>query len=217
MQPIVKIVGPLAAADADSIAESQTPLAAGPLTLDGVFVSNGVATISPPAQITITTIDDESGVNFTVTGTDYSGNVISEVIVGPDTTTGTSVLTYSTVTSVVADDATADAITVGNAQAGSSPWIALDPWAFPQVAIQCSVTGTVDYTVQQTLDNPNDLVNPVSQADVQWVDHPDTNLVGASTTQQGNYGYAPLYARIKLNSGSGSVRVTIVQANVVSA
>jgi hypothetical protein len=217
MQPIVKIVGPLAAADADGICLSQTPLAAGALTLNGALVSGGVATISPPARITITTADDESGVNFTVTGTDYSGNAITEVIVGPDTTTGTSSLTYSTVTSIVADDATADAITVGNAQAASSPWIALDPWAFPQVAIQCSVTGSVSYTVQQTLDNPNDPVNPVAEASVQWVNHPDSNLVAASTTQQGNYGYAPLFTRLNINSGSGSVRMTVVQANVVSA
>ena len=217
MQPIVKIVGPLAAADADGICLSQTPLAAGALTLNGALVSGGVATISPPAQITITTADDESGVTFTVTGTDYSGNAITEVITGPDTTTGTSLLTYSTVTSIVASAATADAITVGNAQAASSPWVALDPWAFPQVAIQCSVTGSVSYTVQQTLDNPNDPVNPVAQADVQWMDHPDSNLVAASTTQQGNYGYAPLFMRVNVNSGSGSVRMTVVQANVVSA
>jgi hypothetical protein len=57
----------------------------------------------------------------------------------------------------------------------------------------------------------------VAQADVQWMDHPDSNLVAASTTQQGNYGYAPLFMRVNVNSGSGSVRMTVVQANVVSA
>jgi hypothetical protein len=217
MQPIVKIVGPLAAADADGICLSQTPLAAGALTLDGALVTSGVAIINPPAKVTITTADDESGKTFTITGTDQSGNGISEVITGPDTTTGTSLLTYSTVTSIVVSAATADAITVGNAQSGASPWISLDPWAFPQVAIQCSVTGSVSYTVQQTLDNPNDPVSPVAAADVQWVDHPDANLVAASTTQQGNYGYAPLFMRVNINSGSGSVRMTVVQANVVSA
>jgi hypothetical protein len=217
MQPIVKTIGPLAAADADGICLSQTPLAAGALTINGALASGGVATIASPAKITITTVADESGKTFTVTGTNYSGSVISEVITGPNNTTGTSSLTYKTVTRIVVSAATAGAITVGNAQSGSSPWIALDPWAFPQVAIQCSVSGTVDYTVQQTLDNPNDPINPVAAADMQWVDHPDVSLVGASTTQQGNYGYAPLFMRVNLNSGSGSIRMTVVQANVVSA
>ena len=217
MQPIVKIVGPLAAADADGICLSQTPLAAGALTLNGALVSGGVAVISPPAQVTITTVADESARTFTIVGTDQSGNAISETIAGPDTTTGTSVLTYSTVTSVTVDDATADAVTVGSAQSGSSPWVALDPWAFPQVAIQCGVSGTVNYTVQQTLDNPNDPVNPIARASMQWVDHPDTNLVGATTTLQGNYGYAPLFMRVVINSGSGTVRLSVIQYNVVSA
>lgn len=217
MQPIVKIVGPLAAAVANSICLSQTPLAAGALVENGALVSGGVATIAVPARITITAAADESSKTFTITGTDHSGNVITEAITGPNTTTATSVLTYKTVTSVTISAASAGAITVGNSQSGSSPAIALDPWAFPQVAIQCSVTGSVNYTVQQTLDNPNDPVNPVARTSVQWVNHPDTNLVGASATKQGNYGYAPLYMRVVINSGSGSVRMTVVQANVVSA
>lgn len=217
MQPIVKVIGPLAAADDNGICTSQTPLAAGALTIDGALASGGVATITPPAKITITTVADESGKTFTVTGTDYSGKVISEVITGPNATTGTSVLTYKTVTSIVASAATAGAVIAGNSQSASSAPIALDPWAFPQTAIQCSATGTVNYTVQQTLDNPNDPSNPVALADVQWVNHPDTNLVNASTTVQSNYGYCPLYVRVNINSGNGSVRITLIQSNVVAA
>lgn len=217
MQPIVKTVGSLAAASANSICLSQTPAGAGNLTENGALASGGVATIAVPARITITGVGNESAKTFTITGTDHSGNAISETITGPNASTVTSVLTYKTVSSVTISAAAAGAVTVGNAQSGSSPAIALDPWAFPQVAIQCSVSGTVNYTVQQTLDNPNDPVAPVSRASIQWVDHPDTNLVAATTTKQGNYGYAPLYMRVVINSGSGSVRLTVVQANVVSA
>lgn len=217
MQPIVKTVGPLAAASANSICLSQTPAGAGALTLNGALVSGGVATIAVPSRITITSAGNDSGNTFVVTGTDHSGNAITETITGPNTTTVTSVLTYKTVTSVTISAAAVGAITVGNAQSGASPAIALDPWAFPQVAIQCTVTGTVNYTVQQTLDNPNDPVNPIARTSVAWVDHPDTNLVSASATKQGNYGYAPLYMRVVINSGSGSVRLTAIQANVVSA
>ena len=217
MQPIVKTVGPLAAASANSIALSQTPAGAGALTINGALASGGVATITVPARITIASAGNDSGNTFVVVGTDHAGNGITETITGPNTTSVTSVLTYKTVTSVTISAAAAGAITVGNSQSGSSPSIALDPWAFPQVAIQCSVTGTVNYTVQQTLDNPNDPVNPIARTSMQWVDHPDTNLVAATATMQGNYGYAPLFMRLVINSGSGSVRMTVIQANVVAA
>lgn len=217
MQPIVKTVGPLAAAVANSICLSQTPAGAGALTENGALVSGGIATLAVPARITITSAGNDSGKTFVVVGTDHSGNAITETITGPNTTTVTSVLTYKTVSSITISAAAAGAITVGNAQSGSSPAIALDPWAFPQVAIQCSVTGTVNYTVQQTLDNPNDLSSPVARASMVWVDHPDPNLVSATTTKQGNYGYAPLFMRVVINSGSGTVKLTVIQANVVSA
>ena len=217
MQPIVKTVGPLAAAVANSICLSQTPLAAGALTINGALATGGVATIAVPARITISSLGNDSTNTFVVVGTDHAGNRITETITGPNIGTVTSVLTYRTVTSITISAAAVGAITVGNSQSGASAPIALDPWAFPQVAIQCSVSGTVNYTVQQTLDNPNDPVNPVAAASVQWVNHPDANLVAASTTQQGNYGYAPLFMRVNINSGSGSVRMTVVQANVVSA
>lgn len=217
MQPINKTVGPLAAALSNSICLSQTPAGAGFLTENGSLVSGGVATLAVPARITITAAANETAKTFTIVGTDHSGNSITETITGPNATTVTSVLTYKTVNSVFISAAAAGAITVGNSQSGASPAIALDPWAFPQVAIQCSVTGTVNYTVQQTLDNPNDPVNPIARSSMNWVDHPDTNLVGATVTRQGNYGYAPLFMRVVINSGSGTVRLSVIQANVVSA
>ena len=217
MQPIVKTVGPLAAAVANSICLSQTPSSAGALTENGALVSGGVATLAVPARITITSAGNDSGKTFVVVGTDAAGSAITETITGPNTAAVTSLLSYKTVSSITISAAAAGAITVGNAQSGASTPIALDSWAFPQVAIQCSVTGTVNYTVQQTLDNPNDPVNPIARASMQWVDHPDTNLVAATATKQGNYGYAPLFMRVVINSGSGSVRLTVIQANVVSA
>ena len=77
------------------------------------------------------------------------------------------------------------------------------------------MSGSVSYTVQQTLDDPNSLISPVAPALVTWVNHPDANLVGASTTVQGNYGYAPVFVKVTLNSGTGVVTATISQASVV--
>jgi hypothetical protein len=216
MQPISATVGPIDAADADGICESQTPSGAGALTLDGVLVSGGVATLDAARRVLITAVGDESGKTFTITGTSYNGQVQSETITGPNATTAQSVLDYKTVISVAISAAAANAITVGTNGVASSRWLRLDNWAFPQVGIQCNVNGTVNYTVQQTLDDPNDPTNPVAVSAVNWVNHPDISLVGATATVQGNYGYAPLYARVTLNSGTGSATMTLVQHNNVS-
>jgi hypothetical protein len=214
MRPITVTVGPLAAASADAICLSQTPVA-GPFTLNGALVSGGVAYLDVPRRVLFTCAADESANSFTVTGTDWSGNPISEVVPGPAVSAST-VLDYSTVTSITISGNAAGAIEAGTSSVAASRWVRLDEWALPQTAIQCVASGTVNFTVQQTLDDPNDPVSPVPRTSVTWVNHPDTALVGATGTVQGNYGYAPLYARVLLNSGTGSVRATFNQSGVVS-
>jgi hypothetical protein len=216
MQPISATVGPLATADADGICQSQTPSGAGALTINGALSSGGVATLDVARRVLITAVGNESGKTFTIVGTSYNGRVQSETITGPNATTAQSVLDYKTVTSVTISAAAANAVTIGTNGVASSRWMRLDNWAFPQVGIQCDVSGTVNYTVQQTLDDPNDPTNPVAASAVNWVNHPDVSLVGATATVQGNYGYAPLYMRVTMNSGTGSVATTVVQYNNVS-
>lgn len=98
-------------------------------------------------------------------------------------------------------DASGGAIT-GNA-------LPLDIHGRPEISLQLDVTGVANYTVQQTLDNVFDsAVTPT------WIDHPDTNLVGATTDKQGNYAYVPFAVRLVQNSGAGSVKMTIIQAGI---
>lgn len=214
MRTISVTVGPLATAVADNIAESQTP-DAGALTLNGALVSGGVAVLDTPRRVLITTAGNESGKTFAITGTNWSGNSISETVAGPNATTVASVLDYATVTSITISATAADAVVVGTNGVAGSAWVRLDEWASPAVAIQCVASGTVNYTVQQTLDDPNSPTNPVAPSAVTWVAHPDTNLVGATGTVQGNYAFVPTYARVLLNSGTGSVTVQFSQSGVV--
>jgi hypothetical protein len=46
---------------------------------------------------------------------------------------------------------------------------------------------------------------------VAWLPHPDATLVGATTSLQGNYAFPPLFARVLLNSGTGTVSATFSQ------
>lgn len=216
MRAITATVGPLATADGDGICLSQTPGGAGALTLNGAFVTGGVAVLDTARRVIVTSAANETGRTFTITGTSYNGRVQSETITGANAGASQTALDYKTVTSVTISGAASGALTVGTNSVASSRWLRLDEWAHAQVSIQCDVTGSVVYTVQQTLDDPNDPTNPVALSAVNWVDHADTQLVNATTTKQGNYGYVPLYARVTLASGTGSVALTLVQAGSVA-
>jgi len=91
---------------------------------------------------------------------------------------------------------------------GTSDPVLLDVFGSPNVSLQAVVSGTATYTIQQTLDNVRD--NGAAAAT--WFDHPDTALVDATTSKQGNYAYVPTAARVNLTVGSGSVTLTVVQA-----
>lgn len=90
---------------------------------------------------------------------------------------------------------------------GSSTAAPLDIHGRPDISLQVVVTGTVNYTVQQTLDNPFDTsITPT------WFNHPDPNMVAQTVNRQGNYAYVPAAVRVTVNSGSGTARLTIVQS-----
>lgn len=215
MMPIRVTVGPLATASANNIALSQTPSAAGAITLNGSTVVAGVAILDMPRNILLTVSASETTKTFTITGTNWAGDKISEVLTGVASGTATSVLDYKTVTSIVVSAATAGAITFGTTTTAGSQWARLDGWGNYAVAIQCTISGTINYTLQQTLDDPNDPVNPVTPANMTWV--ASSAITGASTNQQSNYGlFTPVWARILLNSGTGSVVTTFVQSGVVN-
>jgi len=96
--------------------------------------------------------------------------------------------------------------TVSFTGVGTSVPVKLDVYALPQVALQVNVTGTVTYTVQQTLDDPE-------SSSATWFDHPDTNLVAQTVARQGNYAYLPRGIRLNVTAGSGSATLIVIQTN----
>lgn len=102
-------------------------------------------------------------------------------------------------------------VTTSNASGGainSNPLV-LDYYGRPEVSLQVVVTGTATWTVQQTLDNP--LTAGVTPT---WFDHPDTNMVAQTVNRQGNYAYIPVAVRLQQTAGTGSVKLTAVQAGL---
>lgn len=212
MNPITVTVGPLAVASANNIALSQTP-SAGSLTLNGALAAGGVATLDRARQVLITTAGNESSRTFTIVGTDVNGSAATETITGPNVTTAASVLSYATVTSITISGNAAGAVTVGTNGVASSAWVRLDGWAMSSIALQTTVSGTVNYTLQQTLDDPNSPTSPVAPSAVTWVNSPNLAMVNATATAQASSIYIPVFMRVVLNSGTGSVVATFQQAS----
>jgi len=220
MRPIVVTVGPLAAASANNIALSQTPTSGTAMTLNGSLVVAGVAVLDTPRRVLLTYGNEGSARTLVVTGTGASGQVQSETLAIPSGAGGTvaTVLDYKTVTQgLPAGGGFTAAVTLGTNGVAATPWVYLDEWPIPATSIQCTVSGTANYTVQSTLDDPNSPTNPVALTAVTWVNSSDAAVVGASTTQQSNFAFIPKFARVLLNSGTGSVTATFIQSGNVNA
>jgi len=214
MQPITVTVGPLASASANNIALSQTTASAGNLTLNGSLVSGGVATLDKPRQILVTNVGNDSAVTFTVYGTWFNGQTISETVQGTSGSSVATTLDFATVTRVSTSAATsASGVTVGTNGVAGSRWVRLDDFAPGQVTVQGNISGTVNYSVQTTLNDPNDFISPVAIGSVVWLDALDANIVSESAAKSGYITYAPVYVRVLLNSGSGSASVTFLQSS----
>jgi hypothetical protein len=182
----------------------------------GTIYGDAVATLDNPRRVLITAAANESAKTFTITGIGANGNIVSEVITGPNTTTAQSLLDYKTVTSITISAAAAGAITgIGTSGVGGSRWLSFDAFAPSMISLQCNATGTINYTVQTTLNDPNDPATPVTPANVAWINSSDTAVVGATANQQSNFLFCPIYARILINSGTGSVAATFLQSSSV--
>jgi hypothetical protein len=176
--------------------------------------SGATFTGSTARQVTITSAGNDSVNTFVVTGLGPNNEAISETITGPNTATVTTTAYFRTVTNVTISGNAVAAITVGMTNTASSRWVRFDDFAPSNISLQCSVSGSATYTVQSTLDDPNDPFNPVLPGAVTWVSTSDTAVVAATTTQQSNFLFAPRYARIILTTTStGSVSMTTLQSS----
>lgn len=215
MRPWTYKLGPLAVASANNIATSQTPNTA--VTINGSTASGGVATLDVPRRVRITTGGDESGKTATITGYTYGSTLVTDVLALPaSATTVDSAIDFKTITSINLSAGAANALTIGTNNIVGSPWFQPDPSCAGEVSLQVTVSGTANYTAQQTLDNPNILGTSVMLPyQMSWVASSDTNVVNATATKQSNYLFLPSFARILLNSQTNPayVIITYIQAN----
>lgn len=179
--------------------------------------TNGIATLDTARHVIFTSGGNDSGITFTITGTDWAGTIISEVVTGANVGVATTINDYLTIAQVKTSGSTASTVTVGTNGVAGSPWVNLDSWALGNVQGQAVVSGTVNYTVQISNDDPNSYANAIARNLVTW----DSNAAGvtaATASTSFAFSNAPVWARVLLNSNTnpGYVRMTLNQSGSVT-
>lgn len=213
----VRITKTLTTASANNIALSQTPGAAGNLTLNGALVSGGVATMDTARRVLFTFAGADAGRTFVVYGTNAAGNYQQESVAGANSpTTSTTLLDFKTVTRISVDAATAGALTVGTSGVGATQWVNSNYHNVPvNWSIAVVVTGTVNYTVQYTYDDfwtayPNNN-STATTIPTPW---DDPILAAVTTTGDTTFSFPITGWRVQINSGTGSLAITGIQAGI---
>lgn len=216
MRPIQQTIT-LAAADPNGITTAETPGLNADLTLNGAFVSGGIATLTPPRSVTLTSADDFSAVTFTIYGYDENNYPAIEALTGPNNATVTSTTNFKTVTRIATDSGggfTTETVEAGAEASGigDGAWWPLDLYNPNQVTtISVNIlTGTANYSVQYTNEDPFDTT--ITQLAVA---HPVAALTGASTDQTAFTTTLMRAVRVNFASGTGTVRVTVTQQSTV--
>jgi hypothetical protein len=96
------IISDEVALDADGISTAASVGNNAALTIGGALASGGSVTNASGRQVTILSAGDDSGISFTVVGTDVNGSALSETVTGADTGTATSSGYFLTIASITA-------------------------------------------------------------------------------------------------------------------
>ena len=201
--------GPLSittsAASAVSICASQSP-GAGAITINGSLASGGIATIAGAQLITLVSGGNDTGITFTITGTDSDGRAQTENVTGASAGTATSTKYFKTVSSITHTGSVATTLTSGNTIDAVSntvrPTNNISPMALGIGVIL--VSGTATYKVQHSYQDGS------TSHPTLWFD----NSAGAKTaSSEATYSTPVATIRILISaSASGVLSGNIVQA-----
>lgn len=215
MRPFTLDIDP-ADVDADGIADGNSS-AGTSVTLDGALTSGGTFTsadgLGRQLAIKDNGGDDQSGATYTVTGTDADGKSITEYITGP--TAGATVESsryFKTVTAVaIASPAAGSTVDIGTVDEASTATIPLDHYSSVQPSAQATVTGTINFDIEVTLEDPQDVTE---QSSLDWIN--DANFTGKTASlinQLGIPGNRAMRVVVNSYTNGAEVQVHVTQPN----
>lgn len=165
--------------------------------------------------ISLTSTGNISGVNFTITGTNIRGAVLTETIAGPNNNTVSTTANFYSVNSVTTSGTVSTNTSLGIFSTGVSQWFCTDYLVSPMLMGLgvTVVSGTINWTLQQTTYNPQ-TAEPIAAS---ILPYPDATLVSQTVTRQGNYDSPFGGCQVVVNSSSagGNLVVNFYQAGIV--
>ena len=213
--------------DTDGIAELQQLVGAGNLILNGALADLGTALRFDVddagysagvggVQIAIDSSGDVNTVVFTVTGLDADGKTQTEDITGVTTTAVESAKYFSRITTIAADAAVGSDVFVGPVDEATSRTIPLNWRAATAATINVDVTGTINFTVQETFDNVQ-VVGQSAQQNAQWINISALASKTADTTSTATLGATAVRILINSYSSGGELQMNVNQPSEYSA
>ncbi len=195
------------------------------------IVVGGVATLDTQRRVTITSLTgNNSGVTFTIAGTNEFGNPITDKILGANST-GTALavvsnLDFKTVAGITASGALTGNVTAGTtdgsaaatlpAPAASTPWFGVNWHAQPVnielAGIFTAGANTANWSWQYTYDDPNNLQGGILFP--QPFNHPTLNSQTGTLDGAINDPVAAIRLTINSYTGTPSVRATWMEAGI---
>lgn len=188
------------------------PVGGAGISNSDTIVFAGTATLDTQRRVIITSGGNDTGITFTVIGTNDYGNVISDSFAGASGGAAQSNLDFKTVTAVTHTGSVASTVTVGTNGVGATPWFAVN-WHAQPLNIELSAiiaSGSANWSWQYTYDDPNNLPTGVSFPQP-W-NHPTLN--NQSGSLDGSINDPVVAIRLMINSGTGTVRGTWMEAGL---
>jgi hypothetical protein len=164
-------------------------------------------------RVIVTSGGNDLGINWTVTGTNSTGNLISDTFAGASGGDAQSNLDFVTVTSITPSGSVATTAVAGTNGVGSSPWKVLNWHATSDMNVSVAVelvSGTANFSIQHTYDDPNNLLGGALYP-LPFIATGNLNL---SATIDCFYELPIAAVRVLVNSGTGVLRVRVLQSSI---
>lgn len=199
----------LAASSATALVNAAPVLGPSNFTLATTILDN-------QRRVLLTFSGNESANSFVITGTNQASFPVTETLAGTNATTSQSNQDFKSVLSIKPLATTAGTVSAGTNGVGSTLWQIMN-WHVTPTNIECSgfvtsTSTTVNWGVQYTYDDPNNL--PLGVQFPQPFNHP--TLQNLTTSLDGPINDPVTGARLIINSGTGVVRGTFIQAGIGS-
>ena len=199
----------LAAPVQNGISLLQSNASAGNLTITGSLATGGVATMDVARRVGITSMGNDSGLTWTITGTDRYGRAQSESIAGANDTVAQSTRDFLTVTKIASSGATASTVEAGTTGTASTVPVVVDYFVNRgDYNCICTNPGGDTYSIEGATDDfaPSYDMTVNSPA---WVAQTNFNAITAVGPTQGLIQGPLTLLRLTITAGTGLVTARI--------